>query len=620
MNLSNLKNRLDDIESGAPSFKHYLNESVYSSPEMERHWKKLDEGFFKPYYQYLQEAALTADQIQNIFKQVGSQGGAAPANTAKEAEKLVDKVLPAEHAANLAKNLPDADAGPVQGFDQKAQAAIDNIPNADAETKQGLMQMIKAGIQKPETQQLILSALGGGIGGIVGKLGWAAGPVGAAATGALVAGVVSIAAAKMQGQDWKSAFKGAIKPALMGGAGAVVGNLAAQAASAGINALSNKASAPDATASLDNPKASSGQGVSGDLDRQSKIINKPEDFSDSGMRIAGQPVVPGEPLTPQQMAVMKMSMDSGNSYPPEVMAQYNAQSGDGATMQPKGGVTLPNPDGSRPPGSFTGNDQVALNQRAQQQADWANGINPPPEWIKNHSTGKYEPPSGQIGQPLNPGIAPIGANGEPMRQVPMDPPPKVISTRAYNNGDPADPAVMAQIRARQEYLRNNPAELAKIYGDGKSNFEESAYDRQATLKEWLRREKQGLALTSVQLKSKVVEGIFKFLNEADESAAPAAAKGATADSLNQAWVAAGSPTDSEEVAKILQQAGIDADTITKIYTDLKIPAPGAAEPAGEKPATTEPAGNKVNISSLLTRIKELTDAEQQQIIAVLQGN
>jgi len=43
------------------------------------------------------------------------------------------------------------------------------------------------------------------------------------------------------------------------------------------------------------------------------------------LRIANEPVVPGQPLSQKQMAVMKMSMDMGNSYPPEVMAQYNKQ-------------------------------------------------------------------------------------------------------------------------------------------------------------------------------------------------------------------------------------------------------------------------------------------------------
>jgi hypothetical protein len=43
------------------------------------------------------------------------------------------------------------------------------------------------------------------------------------------------------------------------------------------------------------------------------------------LRIAGEPVVPGQPLSQKQMSVMQLSINSGNSYPPEVMAQYNKQ-------------------------------------------------------------------------------------------------------------------------------------------------------------------------------------------------------------------------------------------------------------------------------------------------------
>jgi hypothetical protein len=45
----------------------------------------------------------------------------------------------------------------------------------------------------------------------------------------------------------------------------------------------------------------------------------------SEIRIAGEPVIPGQLLSDRQMAVMKMSMDSGNDYPPDIMAQYKQQ-------------------------------------------------------------------------------------------------------------------------------------------------------------------------------------------------------------------------------------------------------------------------------------------------------
>jgi hypothetical protein len=53
------------------------------------------------------------------------------------------------------------------------------------------------------------------------------------------------------------------------------------------------------------------------------------------------------------------------------------------------------------------------------------------------------------------------------------------------------------------------------------------------------------------------------------------APGVTADALNAASTQAGSPTDSDEIAAILKQAGVGDDVVGKVYTDLKIPAPGA---------------------------------------------
>jgi hypothetical protein len=47
--------------------------------------------------------------------------------------------------------------------------------------------------------------------------------------------------------------------------------------------------------------------------------------SKSEIRIAGEPVIPGQLLSSRQMDVMKMSMDSGNDYPADLMAQYRRQ-------------------------------------------------------------------------------------------------------------------------------------------------------------------------------------------------------------------------------------------------------------------------------------------------------
>ena len=50
----------------------------------------------------------------------------------------------------------------------------------------------------------------------------------------------------------------------------------------------------------------------------------------------------------------------------------------------------------------------------------------------------------------------------------------------------------------------------------------------------------------------------------------------TADKLNTAWKKAGSPMDSDKVAQVLQGAGVDPQVINQAYTGLKIPAPAAA--------------------------------------------
>lgn len=724
MNLKSFINLVDDIESNSPSIKRYINESVYNSPEMTKHWHRLDEGFFKGYGQYLQEVALTPDQIQNIFKQAsgGASGAEAPKDPSK-LEKIVDKVLPSDQAANLEKSLPEPDAGPVQGFEQKAQAAVQNIQGADSATKQSLMQWVKNGIKKPETQQLILAALSAGVGGLISKAGPilsmipGGGPVVAAVTGALIAGTVAVASAKMQGKDWKSAFKGAIKPALMGGAAAVVGNLATTAVSAATSAFSGnkdnispevrRADAGDETpvkgASLSvGQELPDGQGTITSMDSgagpggrytitkpdgstytvdretayamsgQTGVSNqanmggpvsmgattgvdgdtplKPGDkpvsstITTNGMRIAGEPVVPGQPLSDRQMSVMQMSMNMGNSYPPDVMAQFKAQQGGGA-----GGnsYSVPAP---------AGGNAAAFDQ------EWAAAGG-------NELDAAPVPKTGRMPGETPPGINRLtGKPFEPALAWDQMTPDQQAAVTARQQQQAADAAQGTQ-NAKDYWANKNPNTRGL-----KESFTESAYvDKQATLKKWLVQESKGQSVTGLMLKPVVMEGIFDFFKGGKKDAPAPAAGGITADALNQAWKAAGSPTDSEEIAKVLQGAGVASDAVAKIYSDLKLPVPGApttdpaktdtnkdgkvdaadtaktdttptpapttdtnkdgkvdaadtkAEPkiaGGETPPGAVPAGTggvKVNIDDLFARINKLAPADKQKIIAALQG-
>lgn len=88
-----------------------------------------------------------------------------------------------------------------------------------------------------------------------------------------------------------------------------------------------------------------------------------------------------------------------------------------------------------------------------------------------------------------------------------------------------------------------------------------------------------------------------------------------ASTLQKAWAKAGSPTDSDAVAKILQSAGVDPAVISKAYTGMSLPPPaGAVEPTLDRPAATAPV---VNNKEILAQILKLTPAEQQQVLAHL---
>jgi len=54
----------------------------------------------------------------------------------------------------------------------------------------------------------------------------------------------------------------------------------------------------------------------------------------------------------------------------------------------------------------------------------------------------------------------------------------------------------------------------------------------------------------------------------------------TADKLNSAWQKAGSPMDSEELAKFLKSQGIDDAIISQTYKAMKIPGPGGGGTTG----------------------------------------
>jgi hypothetical protein len=732
MDIRTLLSRVDIIENNNSSMKQYLSEGLYSTPEMQSHWKRIDEGFVQGYEKYLAEVALTPDQIQSIFKQASGGGTGAETKDPGKLAALVDKVLPDSQAANLEKTLPAPDAGAVQGFEDKANAAVQGLQGVDNSTKQSLMQWVKSGIQKPESQQLILAAVGAGIGGLISKIGPiismipGGGAVASAITGAVVAGAVAVASAKLQGKDWKTAFKGAIKPALMGGASAVIGNLATTAISAmtsgGGQQQPASADSADATtqkrgdSGWNSMKANTnpdGSPMTLDQINAAKDSQRAGNANDMSDPTAANPVSAGQTTFPDGTPIER----SGGNSSPEYMKQFGGsqpnqggeapedfsgtataqqqQAADDAiykqakdsgatgstsnqqfTARPTNIQPISNLDGSDRQGAATANANNGITARPANLQPIGNapigqnfdaGIAP----IGANGQPMRQVPmdSPEIGQAFNAGAAPIGANGQPMQQVPMDTGPtaggvpigstpdginrltgKPISTdtgTAWNNMTPDQQAATVAQQQQQAADAAQGADNAKQYWANKNpntrslkeSFSESIYiDKQATLRKWLEQESRGLAVSGLVLKPMVKEGIMDSLKGmfgGKKGAAPAAG-GVTADALNKAWTAAGSPTDSEEIAKVLQSAGVPAETVSKVFTDLKLPAPGAvptakpedpaakqAEPGATAPDGSAPAG-QVNKSSdtaysqAKKLVMSLTKQQQQQVMQYLQ--
>ncbi len=129
-------------------------------------------------------------------------------------------------------------------------------------------------------------------------------------------------------------------------------------------------------------------------------------------------------------------------------------------------------------------------------------------------------------------------------------------------------------------------------------------DRNLTVYVWALNESIGNPRGGVQLTNEGIGNMFK--SAVSKAGQWAQTKGhnlttrVTADKLQSAWQRAGSPTDSDAIAKILQSAGVQPEIIKQIYTSMKIPAPVQGQPtvtpakpvttpAPAKPVTTQPA-------------------------------
>jgi hypothetical protein len=109
------------------------------------------------------------------------------------------------------------------------------------------------------------------------------------------------------------------------------------------------------------------------------------------------------------------------------------------------------------------------------------------------------------------------------------------------------------------------------------------------------------------VKSKVGQAVGAVVNKAQQVGSNLTNK-VTADKLNKAWVAAGSPTDSEQVKQVLITAGVPENVVADVYKQMKISS------GGEQPKLTV---KQINELILKLRLRDLQSL-QKSVNAALQ--
>lgn len=574
--------RLKDLDN--QSIRYHISEDLRHDPLYQQQWDRLDAEFFQPWKQYLRESQLTADQIQQIFAAAEKEAVASGTNSTMIG-KIVEKMIPDSLLSKFSSALPEPDpkAEPDPQFEKKASTAVNQLP-VDAETKGGLMKVVQAAVKNPQMQSVILSLVGGALGGILSQISPmiqtafpGGGTVAVGITGAVVAGGVAIAAAKLQGKPWKEAFKGAIKPALAGAAGAVIGSLASQLASGAAGALMNKGGGAAPGQGGGDMEA----GMAADQAKQNSLTNKypPEEgfrYSGSGNAIEiydadGVKVFRGDiPLKTMDAQTFADLANAGKTVQPQTNVGTGNQIGSGSAALDK---FMPNYDKAQ--------DMLTTQEKAAIAQDVAKQMGVPAQDVKF-----------QGNTPVSVGGQPVPAN---IQQAYSDPTGmgaasdyKPVNTGSLRQGTAGDFAALGTYRVPGDPGSVPPEQAGQIKPVWRNKtrmpqtFDSREYHGQRLSEGQVYMVFNRVCGLNDRLLTEgwLVEGPMDWIKQKAKNLTSKV----TADKLNSAWKKAGSPMDSEAVAKVLADAGVNPDVTKKVYADLKIPtdaAAGAEDPAAQ---------------------------------------
>lgn len=166
--------------------------------------------------------------------------------------------------------------------------------------------------------------------------------------------------------------------------------------------------------------------------------------------------------------------------------------------------------------------------------------------------------------------------------------------------DPNNPSAMMIGQAKKF-----AATKAKEYAMSAGSVKESAELNKANIKILLSK-------VSSEHNKRIDEGVWDSIKGAAQKIGKNLTTKVTVDKLNSAWKKAGSPTDSEEIRKILQDAGVESTVIDKAFQDIGIQS-------STTPGNTAPKTNNqtINTQEVVARIRKLTPAQQKEILALL---
>jgi hypothetical protein len=584
--------------------KHYLYEGLdYSNRKTMVLWESA--GL------QLKEAALTADQIQSLFAEIEKSATDAGGNRTalgigKDAMSAVNKAW-----EDLKTKIQDS--GPIKAVDQKYDDVVGKIEKGlggpDNAVSQVIQKYRKFAKEHPIAQGLIYSALIA-----------AAGISGAGLGGAAVLGLLKMTDKLLQGEKFSSAAYAGGKTGAMAYGASKIGDYV-KGKMADKDAYDAMGDAQDLRQQLGDPDADAASNAT----------------SSTMTKIAGQPVIPGEPLSQQQLSVMKMSMDSGNSYPPEIMAQYNSQIGDAAgkaagvtdTVAKRGNSGWDSMKANtNPDGSPLTVDQINA-AKASLRAGNATDMSTPTDVGSTVAAKAADVASTPVGANMSPDyLNKIISGDHPRPMISAEKAQAALDWQAQNGGQAVQAASTAG-KAASGYSKDY---LEKVLSGDHPRPMISKEKAAALLKSMESVNRSGKRLSEGQIylvfnrvctvnnymlsEGRLVEGPMDWAKGlAGKAIGKAKTVGhnlttkVTADKLNSAWQKAGSPMDSEKLKAFLTQQGVSPEVVDTVYSSMKI-----------TDAPADQQGQAVDFEQVKAMIAKLPLDRKERLLKYIQKN